>query len=88
MNFLGILQILGALVPLVKSGVELAESTIGPGRGTEKLARATQAVNEALPKVAELAGQLEAARAAVGPMIEATVAAANAAKKPKRRRRK
>lgn len=90
-NLLGIVQVLSLLAPLVKTGVETAEGIFGPMKGAEKLADATRRVNAALPKVAELAGQLEAARAAVAPMIEATVAAANAAgvfKKPKRRRAK
>lgn len=79
MNLLNVVQLLAALAPLVKTAVETAEQVFGPSKGAEKLADATKRVEAALPKVAEVAGQLEAARAAVVPMIEATVAAANAA---------
>jgi len=95
MTLRGIVQMLAALAPLVKSGVEAAEQVFGPMKGAEKLAEATRRVEAAIPKVAELAGHVEAARAAVKPMIEATVAAANAsgafkktARPPKSRRRK
>lgn len=91
MNLLGVLQLLTTLAPLVKGAVEAAEALFGAGRGTAKAKHALDAVSQALPGVAALAGQVDAARAAVGPLIEATVAAANASgafKRSKRRRKK
>lgn len=87
-GLVGVLQLLSLLAPIVKTGVELAEQAIGPGRGTEKLVRAVDHVEQALPKVEQLAGQVDAVRAAVKPLIEATVAAANASGAFKRSRKK
>lgn len=81
-SLIGIVQLLSLLAPIVKDAVALAEDTIGPGKGTEKLAHAVESIEGALPKVASLAKNAEAVRAAVVPMIEATIAAAKAADVP------
>lgn len=88
MNIFGALQALSTLVPLVINAVGAAEAFIGPRKGTEKLKHATRIVEDALPQVGALAQNIDAARAAIVPLIEATVAAANSepAPKPKRRR--
>lgn len=82
------LQLIQLAAPLVKSAVDLAETTFGAGNGTRKLAHAVATVESALPQVARLAQNADAVRAAVKPLIEATVAAANAAEKPAPRARR
>lgn len=79
MSLLAVLSIINALVPVVRAAVSTAESVFGPGRGSEKLSHAVSAVEEALPQVDTLARNIDAARAAARPLIEATVAAANVA---------
>jgi hypothetical protein len=79
MNLSLILQGLIALAPLVTSAVETAEKVFGPTKGAAKLKDAVARVEGALPDVAELAGNVDAARAAIQPMVEAAVSAANAA---------
>lgn len=88
MTFLKFVMMMADLVPLVSAAVSTAETIIGPGKGTEKFKYAVEAVKDAIPTVKNLAGVADEAIKAVEPLIETTVAAANAATKRKRKARK
>lgn len=88
LTFFAVVNALATLVPIVVQAVGAAEAFLGPKTGAEKLQHATRIVEGAIPQVKELAQNVDAAKAAIGPMIEAVVAAANADRPAKPAKRK